>query len=208
VTYIALMKVLAAVPALVLAVLLAQAPARTRTPRGRADAGDGPILLGTDPPGKLRPSPPAPADAGVAQRDAGPDEVHRELQALRARLDTLEQELAASRQTSQQLQQLTSVVEQLRQQVADAEAERQAELQQRQSQRAAVQSAVDALYTAQQQLQGGNASIDAELDQAQAAFTGQARRQVQAARNALRNRDLAGARALLGAAISDAQAGR
>lgn len=202
------MRLFAAIPALLVAALLGQARAPTRTPRGRADAGDGPILLGTDPPGRLRPSPPAPADAGVAQRDAGPDEVHRELQTLSARLDALEQELARARQTSQQLDQLTSEVQQLRQQVADAEAQRQAAEDQRQSQRSAVQSAVSALYTAQQRLQGGNSSIEAELDQAQAAFTGQAQRQVQAARAALRNRDLAGARALLGAAISDAQAGR
>src|SRR3954469_15175640 len=122
------MRLLAAVPAVVAAALLGQGRAPPRTPRGRPppgpagagpDAGDGPILLGTDPPGRLRPSPPAPADAGVAQQDAGPDEVHRELQTLRARLDGLEQELARARQTSQQLEQLTSEVQQLRQQVAD-----------------------------------------------------------------------------------------
>jgi chromosome segregation ATPase len=202
------MRLLAAIPALLLAALLGQARAPTRAPRGRADAGDGPILLGTDPPGRLRPEAPAAADAGVAQRDAGPDEVHQELQALRARLDALEQELARSRETTQQLEQLTSEVQQLRQQVADAEAQRLAAEEQRQSQRAALQSAVEALYTAQQRLQAGNASIDAELDQAQAAFTGQAQRQVQAARAALRNSDLTGARALLSAAISNAQAGR
>jgi chromosome segregation ATPase len=199
-------KLLGAIPALLLAVLLGQGRAPSRAPRGQADGG--PILLGTDPPGRLRPAPPEAADAGTAARDAGPDEVHRELQALRTRLDALEQELAQSRQTSQQLEQLTSEVQQLRQQVADAEAQRLAAEEQRQSQRAALQSAVDALYTAQQRLQAGNASIDAELDQAQAAFTGQAQRQVQAARTALRNSDLTGARALLSAAISAAQAGR
>ena len=51
-------------------------------------------------------------------------------------------------------------------------------------------------------------AIETELDQAQRSFTGQAQRDVQAARAALRNRDLAAARALLSAAISDAQAGR
>jgi TolA-binding protein len=201
-------KLLGAIPALLLAVLLGQGRAPSRAPRGQADAGDRPILLGTDPPGRLRPSPPLPTDAGNAQRDAGPDEVHLELQALRARLDALEQELVRSRETAQQLQQLTSEVQQLRQQISDAEAQRQAAEQQREAQRAAMQSAVSALYAAQQRLQGGNASIEAELQQAQAAFTGQAQRDVQAARAALQNRDLAGARALLSAAISDAQAGR
>jgi chromosome segregation ATPase len=202
-------KLLSAIPALLLAVLLGQGRAPSRATRARPDAGeDRPVLLGTDPPGRLRPTAPAAADAGTAQRDAGPDEVHRELQALRARLDVLEQELARSRQTSQQLEQLTSEVQQLRQQVADGEAQRQAAQQQREAQRDSVQSAVSALYAAQQRLMGGNASIETELEQAQAAFSGQAQRDIQAARNALQNHDLVGARALLSAAISNAQAGR
>ncbi|MGZ6124167.1 MAG: hypothetical protein ACXWLR_04355 [Myxococcales bacterium] len=200
------MKLLGAIPALLLALLLGQG--RAATPRGRPDAGDRPILLGTDPPGRLRPASPAAADGGTAQRDAGPDEVHLELQALRARLDLLEQELARARQAQQQLQQLTSEVQQLRQQVADAETQRRAAEQQRGSERAAVESATSALYAAQERLQGGNSSVDAELAQAQATFSGQAQRDVQAARTALQNRDLAAARALLAAAISDAQAGR
>jgi chromosome segregation ATPase len=201
-------RLLGAIPALLLAVMLAQGRAPTRAGRGRADAGDGPILLGTDPPGRLRPSAPQAADAGTAQRDGGPDELHRELQTMRARLDALEQELARSRETAQQLQQLTSEVRQLRQQVADAEAERQVAEQQREDRRAAVQNAVSGLYAAQQRLQGGNPSIDAELDQAQSTFTGEAQRDVQAARVALRNRDLSAARALLSSAISHAEGGR
>jgi hypothetical protein len=46
------------------------------------------------------------------------------------------------------------------------------------------------------------------LDQAQSSFTGQAQRDVQAARDALRNGDMSQARAYLSAAVSDAQAGR
>lgn len=198
------MRVLAAIPAVLLAALLGQARPAQRQQRGRPDGG--PILLGTDPPGRLRPA--ASSDAGVAQRDAGPDEVHRELQALRARVEALEQERARSQQTTEQLQQLTSEVQQLRQQVADAETQRQETEQERAASRASTQSAIDALYGAQQKIMGGNSSVEAELDRAQAAFSGEAKRDVEAAREALRNRDLSRARAYLNAAIVDAQAGR
>src|SRR5947209_9374523 len=108
----------AALPFRLLSVLLAQGNAPAGRARGRPDAGDSaerrrgdkPILLGTDPPGRLRNVPAGP-DAGVAARDAGPDEVHRELQALRARLEQLEQERSRSQQTAQQLQQLNEQVQ-------------------------------------------------------------------------------------------------
>jgi len=189
-----------------LAFLLGQARPPSRAPRGRADAG--PVLLGTDPPGRLRPTPPSPDAGTTAQHDGGVDDVHRELQQLRARLEALEQERAQAQQNAQQLQQLVQEVQQLRQRIADAEAQRQVAEQERETRRASVQSAVDALYTAQQRLAGGNGSIETELEQAQSAFTGQAQRDIEAARAALRNRDLSAARALLSAAISDAQAGR
>jgi len=197
-------RLLGTIPVLFV-LLLAQSRPASRGARGKADAGDRPILLGTDPPGKLRPNPPAPDGGVVVQRDAGPDQVQQEMQQLRARIEALEQERAQTRQNAQKLDQL---VQQLRQQVADAEARRQASEEQQQAQRASVQIAVDALYAAQQRLAGGNYAIETELDQAQRSFTGQAQRDVQAARAALQNRDLAAARALLSAAISDAQAGR
>jgi hypothetical protein len=208
-------RLLGIAPALLLSFLLAQTRSSTRPTRGRADAGaradagDRPIYLGTDPPGRLRP-PAATPDAGTAAvpRDAGWDEVHRQMEQLRARLDALEQERAQNQQTAQQLQQLNQEVQLLRQQIADAEAQRAAAEQQREARRAAVESTIDLLYAAQQQLAGGNSSIEPALDQAQATFTGQAQRDVAAARAALRNSDLAGARALLGAAISHAQPGR
>jgi len=189
--------------------LLAQT-ARTpsRKARGQADAGDRPILLGTDPPGKLRPPPPTPDGGATSERDAGVDAIQQEMRQLRARIDALEQERAQAQQNAQKLDQLVQELQQLRQQVADAETRRQAAEEQQQAQRASVQSAVDALYVAQQRLAGGNYSIETELDQAQSSFTGQAQRDIQAARAALRNRDLSAARALLSAAISDAQAGR
>ena len=201
------MKLLGTIPVL-FALLLAQSRPASRGARGRADAGDPPILLGTDPPGKLRPNPPSPDGGVVGQRDAGPDPIQQEMQQLRARIDALEQERAQTRQDAQKLDQLVQELQQLRQQVADAEARRQAIEEQQQAQRASVQTAVDALYAAQQRLAGGNYAIETELDQAQRSFTGQAQRDVQAARAALQNRDLAAARALLSAAISHAQAGR
>ena len=197
------MKLLGLLPPVLLAFLLGQARPPSRAPRGRADAG--PVLLGTDPPGRLRPTPPSPDAGTTAQHDGGVDDVHRELQQLRARLEALEQERAQAQQNAQQLVQ---EVQQLRQRIADAEAQRQVAEQERETRRASVQSAVDALYTAQQRLAGGNGSIETELEQAQSAFTGQAQRDIEAARAALRNRDLSAARALLSAAISDAQAGR
>jgi len=199
-------KLLGLLPPVLLAFLLGQARPPSRAPRGRADAG--PVLLGTDPPGRLRPTPPSPDAGTTAQHDGGVDDLHRELQQLRARLEALEQERAQAQQNAQQLQQLVQEVQQLRQRIADAEAQRQVAEQERETRRASVQSAVDALYTAQQRLAGGNGSIETELEQAQSAFTGQAQRDIEAARAALRNRDLSAARALLSAAISDAQAGR
>jgi TolA-binding protein len=201
-------RLLGIAPSLLFAFLVAQSSPSTRTTRGRADAGERPIFLGTDPPGRLRPTPATDAGTAAAPRDAGPDEVHRDLQQLRARLEALEQERAQNQQTAQQLQQLTQEVQLLRQQIADAEAQRAAAEQQRAANRASVQSAVDALYGAQERLAGGNSAIEAALDQAQSTLTGQAQRDIVAARAALRNRDLSAARALLSAAISNAQAGR
>ncbi len=201
------MRLFGIAPALLLAVLLAQARKSSRPAKGKADAGDRPVLLGTDPPGRLRP---ASADAGVdgGPGDAGPDEVHRELQTLRARVEALEQERARSELTAQQLQQLTTEVQLMRQQLADVEARRVAEEQQQNAQREGVQAGVDTLIAAQQRLAAGDSGIEAELERAQASFSGQALRDVQAAREALRNHDLAQARLLLNAAIRDAQAGR
>ena len=189
------------------ALLLSQAgeSAPRRRVRSRADAG--PIVIGTDPPGRLRPS---PADAGVAAQpaDAGETATQRQIADLRARVDGLEQRLAQTQQQSQELEQIAAELRQLRAQVADAEARRQEEEQARAARQQQVQSAVDALGRAQYALAGGNDDISAALDQAQAAFSGQAQRDVQMARTALQNRDLAQARAYLSAAISDALQGR
>ena len=206
------MRLLAAI-APILAVLLAQSRTPSPPSPGRADAGD-PILLGTDPPGTLRPE--SATDGGTtttaqrdaAQRDAGVDGVQRELQQLRARVDALERERGQAQQNARQLEQVVQELKQLRQEVAGAEGPRQTAEEQQQAQRASSQAAVNSLYMAQQRLAGGDSAIETQLDQAQSAFTGQARRDIEAARVALRNRDLATARALLSAAISAAQGGR
>ena len=110
-------------------------------------------------------------------------------------LQNVERERAQSQQQSQQLEQLTREMQALRQQVADAEARRAAAEQQQAARREQVQSAIDGLYSAQQRLASGSAGIEAELAQAQAVLSGQAQRDLQAARIALQNRDLSAARA-------------
>jgi len=188
---------------MLVALALAQAgsSAPRRRVRSRADAG--PMLLGTDPPGRLRPAP--PIDGGVAQQDAGPDEVHRELQTLRGRVDALERERALALGQSQQLEQVVRELRELRSQLSAAEAQKQAQQEQKAARYAQVQDTINTLYLAQQRLASGDYEIGAALDQAQAAFSGQAQRDIAAARQALQNRDLAAARAYLVAAISDAQ---
>ncbi|MCA1829585.1 MAG: hypothetical protein ABR567_12020 [Myxococcales bacterium] len=200
------MRVLAAAAAGIAASLLVrQPPEGRRPPRGRPDAG--PVLLGTDPPGKLRPSP--PFDAGTsAQADAGVDAVHAEILQLRARVDALERERAQLQQQSQQLSEIARQLQDLRSQLADADSRRQAAEQQQAARREQLQVGVSALYQAQSMLAGGNSSIDDQLAQAQGSFPPQAQRDIDSARTALQNRDLAAARAYLSAAISDAQQGK
>lgn len=180
-----------------------------RAPRMAADAGvprrrpAGPVLLGTDPPGKLRPSP--PSDAGVAGIDAGPTAVEREVQQLRARVDALERERGQVQQQSQQLDEVVRQLQQLRTQIADSEAQKKAADQQQAARREQVQSGVNALYQAQSMLASGNSAVDDQLAQAQAGFPPQAQRDLAAARAALQNHDLSAARAYVSAAIADAQ---
>src|SRR5713226_6808989 len=100
-------------PAGLLALLAAAALAQGqspegRSPRGKADAGPtrprppGPVLLGTDPPGRLRAF--GSSDGGViAPSDAGADDLRREVQQLRARIFALEQDRGQLQQQSQQL---------------------------------------------------------------------------------------------------------
>lgn len=181
-----------------------------RAPRSTADAGPSrarpprPVLLGTDPPGKLRPWP----DAGPAPQDAGPSPLQQEVQQLRARVDALEQERSQIRQQSQQLEQIVQQLRDLRGEIADSQQRQREDEAQQQAQKQQLQAGVEAAYQAQTMLAGGNSAVESQLDQAQAAFPPQAQRDVQAARYALRNRDLSAARAYLSAAIVNAQQGR
>jgi hypothetical protein len=194
----------AAAVGLTASLLLGQAPEGRRPPRGRADAGTGPILLGTDPPGKLRPF----GDAGVAHLDAGVDAVQAELLQLRMRVEALERERTLSQQQTQQLSEIARQLQDLRSQLADSDVRRQAADQQQAAQREQLQAGVSAIYQAQSMLAYGNASIEDQLAQAQGAFPPQAQRDIDAARTALRNHDLSAARSFLSAAIADAQMGR
>jgi TolA-binding protein len=209
------MRLLAALLSLSVALLLAQTSSGARKrARARADAGTdgGPLYLGPDRPGQLKPDPPA-RDGGprVPAVDAVPDGgslAQLQMQELRLRISLLEQQLAASQQQVQQMQTLNEQLQALRGQMATAETNRQQQQDAQAAQQQAVQSAVANLGYAQQKLSLGDSSIEGVLDQAQSSFSGQAQRDVQAAREALRNGDLSQCRALLNAAISDAQAGR
>ena len=210
------MRPLAALLSLSVALLLAQSSsgARKRS-KGRADAGTndgGVIMLGPDTPGVLTPDRPV-RDAGprVPAVDSIPDggsAQQLQLQEMRLRISLLEQQLAASQQQVTQMAAMNSQLQALRDQLASTEAAKQQQQDQEMARKQAVNSAISSLGAAQEQLSLGNSSIGAALDQAQSSFTGQAQRDVQVAREALRNGDLSQARAYLNAAISDAQQGR
>jgi len=68
-------RLLGIVPAIMFAFVMAQASPAARSKRGRADAGpradagERPLLLGTDPPGRLRPALPPPDGGSSADHD-------------------------------------------------------------------------------------------------------------------------------------------
>ena len=201
--------------ALSVAAALADAPrTQGRSGRGQADGGTsrvrtpGPFLLGTDPPGKLRPQR-AEADAGTpVPRIAASDEVQRELQQLRARVEALEQGRTQLQQQSQQLGDLTRQVQALRAQLAEGEQRKAAAQEQAQAQREQRESGVSALQQVQAALAGGDSAVEDQLARAQATFPPQAQRDIDYARTALRNRDLSAARAWLSSAVQHAQQGQ
>src|SRR5258708_20344405 len=170
--------VAAAALALSGAAALAQGAGRqSRAAHGAADGGPprvrppGPILLGTDPPGKLRRAL-SPSDAGDAvPRIAAPEDVQREMQQLKARVDTLERERAQlQQQQSQQLEEVVRQLRELRGQIADGEQQRQTAAQQRQAQDEQLQAGVSGLQQAQDRLGGGDNAGGGQLAQAEAAF--------------------------------------
>jgi len=212
------MRILATLLSLSVALMVAQTSsgARKRS-RGPPDAGDGdagPLYLGPDRPGSLKPDPPAARDGGVPARvlDAGSSvdggTQAQQIQEMRARIATLEQQAAAAQQQAQQMSAINDQLQALREQLGAADAARQKQQQDAQARQEAVRSVIASLGVAQQQLSSGDGSVGAALDQAQSTLTGQAQRDVQAAREALRNGDVYAARGYLAAAVSDAQQGR
>lgn len=188
----------------------AEGPEGRRAPR--ADAGPpkprppGPVLLGTDPPGRLRAFG-SPDGGVVAQSDAG-DELRREVQELRARITALEAERAQHQQQSQQLTDVVRQLQEIRGQLAGSEQRKVAEEEQQKAQYQELQSGVTALQQAQSRLAEGDYTVEAQLEQAQSSFPPQAQKDIAAARGALQNRDLSAARFYLTAAIAHAQQGR
>jgi hypothetical protein len=174
----------------------------TRRTRERA-----PHVLG-DPPGTIRVSTgETPADAGPPAdgRAQQVEKLDQQISELRSRTAALEAQLARSQGQAAQLQQLNDQMGELRAMLA-AEAQRRAQAEQAQAaQRQQVQEAISSLLSAQQLLAAGSSDVSAALNQAEATFEGVARRDVAAARQALQNRDLAGARYFLGAAVAHAQ---
>jgi hypothetical protein len=177
-------------------------PKRPAT-RGAADGGDRPIVLGPDKPGRLKPTPDAGTDGGSAQ-DARVELLERDLEVLRSRIDTLERGHQQLREQAAQQQQILQQLEALRQQIATADAQREEEAQAKQDQRDAVQGALRTLNAVDQRLAVGDYDVDAALASAQAALPEPARTNVRNAREALRNRDLANARASITAAAVSA----
>ncbi|GAC1336684.1 MAG: hypothetical protein NVSMB23_02170 [Myxococcales bacterium] len=171
----------------------------------------GPHLLG-DPPGRVRVSTP-PATAGAQQPPAPEksprvEKLEQQVAELRNHTASLEAQLARSQAQASQLQLLNDQIAELRGQLA-AEAQRKAQAEEAQlAQRQQVQQAVSGLLSAQQVLAGGSADVDAALTQAEATLSGDAQRDVAAARQSLRNRDLSAARFHLGAAVAHAQQAR
>ena len=197
------MRSVTVVLALTAAILLAQTTSKKRSrTRPRGDTDGGPVLLGPDPPGRLKPDPPAARDGGIADGGlSAPDGGARSLQQLqidelRARIAVLEQQAAMMQQQTQQMAQMNEQLQALRRQLAADSERREDERRETQQQRAAVQSAISSLSDAQARLMAGDTSIGAALDEASRAFSGQAQRDVQAARY------------YLAQAVSDAQSGK
>ena len=204
------------VAALSVAAAFAQKSTRPqgRSGRGAPDGGvsrvrtPGPIFLGTDPPGKLR-SQRAESDGGApVPRIAAPDDVQRELQQLRLRVDALERERGQLQQQSQQLGEVMRQLQDLRRQLAEGEQRKQSALQQERAQQEQRESSLGALQRAQAALASGDSAVEDQLTQAQASLPPLAQRDLEAARTALRNRDLSAARAYIGAAMQHAQQGQ
>jgi hypothetical protein len=171
------------------------------------------------------PAPPAAAvDGGIVIAPGVPpapatDEnlkLHAELDAMRLRVQMLEQQNALARQQTelaqQQVEQLQQAVQNLEALRADAEAatqERQANAQAAAQYQANAQAAVTALMGAVNQLGTGDTNIEGTLTAVENANIGTlVQKDIDLARESLQNGDLGVAGSYLVQAIRDAQAGR
>lgn len=164
-------------------------------PSSRVDAGAGPS--------EKAPAPPAPSAERLEL-----DRLRLELTELRARTAALEQRAAAAEAVAARVERLGGRLEELRAHVTETES-RQADAERRAvEQKANVEAVTRSLIQAQQTLATGATNIGEALRAAEVYYTGPALRDVQAARAALANGDLASARVFLGLAIIDAQSSR
>ncbi|MBL8919344.1 MAG: hypothetical protein JNJ54_10815 [Myxococcaceae bacterium] len=125
--------------------------------------------------------------------------------ALETRTAALEAKLRDATERAAQLDQTRDELASLKRQVNEREDERRRALETRQR----FDTATRGLVTADQQLSSGSqASVNEQLRQAEATYTGLAQQYVQAARTALGNNDLATARRMLLLAVLEAQLSR
>ena len=190
------MRILA--PCLAAFLLLAQTRARRLPVRGGADAGVG-IAVHVERDG-------GPSDGGAAPTSDELAELRRDVSTLKTRTQALERDSQRARDQDQLLQRLSDQVQSLRQELAQDKAQKQAREDEQAARRDETQQAMTGLAQVQNAMAGGSADVDRALVSLRSSLPPAAQRDVDAAREALRNRDLAAARALVAQAMMDAQA--
>jgi hypothetical protein len=164
-----------------------------------------------DPIGILRNYDSVGGDAGTVQPGPSVAELQAQIAGLQLQQRALQDRVVAAENQSQQLQQLQQANDQLSQlnaQLASRQAQRDQAAAESAAQQLQSQHAIDGLGAAMDAMASGNDDVGNALDTADQSFTPQARRDLAAARDAIANKNLAQARALMQTAIGDAQAGR
>ena len=189
----------------------------SNTARDGGTASSGGVIIVSEPPRSARSTQGAP-DASIANaplRDAGQDvdraeveRLRREVEDLRQRTDSLEKQIAREQGQQAQLKDISDQMKAMRAQMQEAESRKQDAEERVEQHRQDVDRAVDVLVDAQATIAAGNSTVDAQLADAAAVLNGSARRDIDAARQALANKDLATARSFLQAAIVAARSGR
>ena len=187
-------------PVLAAPLLLVQARGRRQHRPGGPDAGVG-IAIHVPRDGGT-------VDGGALATSDELESLRREVAALQARTAALEREASRSRGQEQVVQQLSGQLAALRQQLTQGQQQQVDAQQQEQGRRSDVQAAISGLQGVQSALAGGSLDVDAALAEAQESLPPQAQRDLAAARDAIRNRDVYNARAYVAQAIADAQQGR